>query len=216
MNIIIEKLLIHPIVPVFYHADVMYAQSVLQACYDGGLRVFEFTNRGANAAAVFSNLKTYAQTNCPDLTLGIGTIYNSVEAEDFIKLGADFVVQPVTTAAVGEICKQQHIPWIPGVLTATEIYQATLLGAEMVKIFPGNALGSNYIKALRGPMPEVKIMVTGGVEPTEASLQEWFDAGVNCVGIGSQLLKNSSNLTQLTDQVSKLTAFVNNLIKIKN
>lgn len=202
-----ETLLAYPLVPVFYHADAETCKTVLKASYDGGVRVFEFTNRGENALEVFSGLVKYAQENCPGLVLGIGTIATAESAQQFIDAGADFVVQPFTTPAVGEVCRKNGIPWIPGTMTVTEIQQATVLGAEVVKIFPGNVLGSAYIKALRGPLPKVKIMVTGGVEPTEASLREWFSAGVNAVGLGSQLFKN-------TDQPEMITQTLAGLFKI--
>src|SRR5690606_22839090 len=141
---------------------------------DGGVRVFEFTNRGENALEVFSELVKFGQVNCPDQQLGIGTIATADSARQFINAGANFVVQPFTTPEVGAVCREKGISWIPGAMTVTEIQQATVLGAEVVKIFPGNVLGAAYIKALRGPLPQVRLMVTGGVEPTEASLQEWF------------------------------------------
>ena len=87
----------HPIVPVFYHADINHAQQIVQACFDGGLRVFEFTNRGDKALDVFGQLIAYVRENCIGMALGIGTILTADEAEDFIRAGADFVVQPITT-----------------------------------------------------------------------------------------------------------------------
>lgn len=200
----IETLLAYPLVPVFYHADAETCKTVLQASYDGGVRVFEFTNRGENAPEVFSELVKYARENCPGLLLGIGTISTAESAQQFIDAGAGFVVQPFTTPAVGEVCRRNGIPWIPGTMTVTEIHQATVLGAEVVKIFPGNVLGPAYIKALRGPLPQVKIMVTGGVEPTEASVREWFSAGVNAVGLGSQLFKNTDQPESITQTLASL------------
>lgn len=175
------------IAPVFYNADVTFSQKILQACYEGGMRVFEFTNRGEKAATVFKELRAFVNTHCPELALGIGTIYTTTEAEKFIDLGTDFIVQPVTVAAVGELCQNQDIPWLPAAATLNEIYHATQLGAEVVKLFPGNVLGPGFVKAIKGPMPNIKVMVTGGVEPTEESLKAWFGAGTNYVGMGSQL-----------------------------
>lgn len=206
-------LLTYPLVPVFYHPDIATCKTVLQAAYDGGVRVFEFTNRGENALEVFSGLVKYAAEHCPDLVLGIGTIATGESAQQFIDAGAAFVVQPFTTPEVGEVCRKNGIPWIPGTMTVTEIQQATTLGAEMVKIFPGNILGSAYIKALRGPLPKVKIMVTGGVEPTEASLEEWFSAGVNAVGLGSQLFKNTDQPEMITQTLAGLFAWTKSNLK---
>ncbi|NBA88403.1 bifunctional 4-hydroxy-2-oxoglutarate aldolase/2-dehydro-3-deoxy-phosphogluconate aldolase [Emticicia sp. CRIBPO] len=205
---IVDKILVNPIVPVYYNADAELSKAILKACYDGGIRVFEFTNRGEKALEVFEQLVPFAKENCPGLILGIGTIYDVETAQKYIDLGVDFIVQPCTSPEVGEICQRNGIAWIPGVMTPTEINNATKLGAGCVKIFPGNVVGSGYVKALRGPMPHVKIMVTGGVEPTEASLKEWFGAGVNAVGIGSQLFKNTEDLSKLTSQVKALIKIV--------
>ncbi len=201
----------YPVVPVFYHADAAYVRHLLQTCYAGGVRVFEFTNRGENAFQVFAELATFVRDSCPELMLGIGTIYQAEEAERFIAAGADFVVQPVTTDAVGSVCRRNDVAWVPGAMTLNEIYQASRLGAALVKVFPGNALGAGYIKSLRGPLPDVKLMVTGGVEPTRESLSEWFGAGVNVVGIGSQLFKNADDTEALSRQIIDLMAFVNTL-----
>jgi 2-dehydro-3-deoxyphosphogluconate aldolase/(4S)-4-hydroxy-2-oxoglutarate aldolase len=202
-----------PIVPVFYHADVAYAQRILQACYAGGLRVFEFTNRGSNAFDVFSALVPFVMENCPDMLLGIGTIYTAEDAERFIQVGADFVVQPCLTAEVAEVCRTHGTPWLPGTMTVSEVYQATKMGAAIVKIFPGNVVGPGFIKSLRGPMPTVPLMVTGGVEPTEESLREWFQAGVNVVGMGSQLFKNVDDTQAFSQQIAHLLEFVGTLKK---
>ncbi len=176
-----------PIVPLFFNADLTVAQQVLKACYDGGIRVFEFTNRGAEAPAIFAKLIDYCEKECPDLVLGIGTIYDAKQAKEFIAMGADFMLQPFTTPEVGEVCAKHDIPWMPGTMTLTEIRNAEILGAKYVKIFPGNVVGPGFVKAIKGPMPKTKIMVTGGVEPNKESLSSWFGAGAAAVGMGSQL-----------------------------
>ena len=209
----LAALLRYPVVPVFYHADFAYAQRIFQACYAGGIRVFEFVNRGAQALEVFTQLQPFVAESCPEMILGIGTIYKAAEAEQFIAAGTDFVVQPLATAEVAQVCRAHGIPWLPGALTPTEIYNATELGAVMVKIFPGNLVGPDYIRALRGPMPHVKLMVTGGVEPTEASVGAWFGAGVNAVGMGSQLFKNADDPTALSASITPLMQFVETLKK---
>ena len=176
-----------PIVPLFFNADLTVAQQVLKACYDGGIRVFEFTNRGAEAPTIFAKLIDYCEKECPDLVLGIGTIYDAKQANEFISMGADFMLQPFTTPEVGEVCAKYDIPWMPGTMTLTEIRNAEILGAKYVKIFPGNVVGPGFVKAIKGPMPKTKIMVTGGVEPNKESLSSWFGAGAAAVGMGSQL-----------------------------
>jgi 2-dehydro-3-deoxyphosphogluconate aldolase/(4S)-4-hydroxy-2-oxoglutarate aldolase len=205
---VIARVLQTPLVPVFFHADAAFAQSVVRACYAGGIRVFEFTNRGANAFEVFQELVKLTKSDCPDLVLGIGTIYNAADAERFIDAGAAFIVQPITTADVAAACQARDVAWLPGAMTLNEIYNATQLGAQIVKVFPGNIVGPDYIKAVRGPMPTTKLMVTGGVEPTEASLTEWFGAGINVVGIGSQLFKGANDAATITARVTPLMQFL--------
>lgn len=205
---VLARVLAAPLVPVFFHADAAYAQEIVRACYAGGIRVFEFTNRGANAFEVFQELAKLTASECPDLVLGIGTIYNAADAERFIGAGAQFVVQPVTTADVAAACQRLDVAWMPGAQTLNEIYNATQLGAQLVKIFPGNVVGPDYIKAIRGPLPTTKLMVTGGVEATEASLTEWLGAGINVVGIGSQLFKGAADPAAITARVAPLMQFL--------
>ena len=183
----------HPLVPVFYQADSARAVALVQACYDGGMRVIEFTNRGEAALPVFTELVSHIRQHCPGLLLGIGTILTAEDANRFLDAGADFVVQPVTTASVGAVCHERNTPWIPAGATLNEIYQATLLGAEVVKVFPGNVVGPGFIKAIKGPMPQLNLMVTGGVEPTPDSLKIWFGAGATAVGLGSQLFTGENS-----------------------
>ena len=200
-----------PIVPLFFNADLTVAQHVLKACYDGGIRVFEFTNRGAEAPAIFAKLIEYCEKECPDLVLGIGTIYDAKQANEFIAMGADFMLQPFTTPEVGEVCAKHDIPWMPGTMTLTEIRNAEILGAKYVKIFPGNVVGPGFVKAIKGPMPKTKIMVTGGVEPNKESLSSWFGAGAAAVGMGSQLFP--ADLIAKKDYQS-ISNTISDLIKI--
>lgn len=200
-----------PIVPLFFNADLTVAQHVLKACYDGGIRVFEFTNRGVEAPAIFAKLIDYCEKECPDLVLGIGTIYDAKQANEFIAMGADFMLQPFTTPEVGEVCAKYDIPWMPGTMTLTEIRNAEILGAKYVKIFPGNVVGPGFVKAIKGPMPKTKIMVTGGVEPNKESLSSWFGAGAAAVGMGSQLFP--ADLIAKKDYQS-ISNTISDLIKI--
>jgi len=204
----LEHLPYSPIIPVFYHADLAYAQQIVSACHAGGLRFFEFTNRGDAAFEVFSGLKKYAETHCPGLQLGIGTIYSAEDARRFADAGADFVVQPVTSEAVGAVCRASGIPWIPGAMTLNEVWTAWQLGATVVKIFPGSVLGPGFIRALRGPMPQVPLMVTGGVEPVPENIREWLAAGVQAVGIGSQLFGGNrvGDFSGLSEKIAQLLA----------
>lgn len=199
------------ILPLYYHPDLSVAKAVLKASYDGGSRVFEFTNRGEGAIDVFKPLVEYAHSELPGLWLGIGTVYDSATAKAFIEAGADFLVQPIFNAEVGQVCHEAGIPWFPGVSTLTEIYNARVAGAEVVKLFPGDVLGSKFIKAIKGPMSDAQIVVTGGVKPTVESLSEWFDAGASAVGLGSNLFPKE---WIETGDYSKISAMVKESLAI--
>jgi 2-dehydro-3-deoxyphosphogluconate aldolase / (4S)-4-hydroxy-2-oxoglutarate aldolase len=201
---VISKLNRVAIVPLMYHADIDVCKHRVKACYDAGILAFEFTNRGDNAIEVFKQLAVFVAKDCPDLALGIGTIYDGGTAQSFIDIGAQFIVQPVTSAEVGEVCAKNETVWIPGAMTVTEVHNATLLGADVVKIFPANILGKAYIKALRGPMPLVKLMVTGGVKANKEDVAEWLSAGVNNVGLGGQLFDDPAYSTKIKDVLEEI------------
>ena len=175
-------------IPVFNHSDIETAKNVLDASYRGGVKVFEFTNRGENALEVFAQLSVHAQ-QYEDLILGIGTIFSDEDAKRFLEAGADFIVSPAFIPTVGVYCNSQQVLWVPGCGTVTEIFNARELGAQVIKAFPGNVLGPAFISSVKAVFPRIPIMPTGGVEPTEQNLSGWFKAGVACVGMGSQLFK---------------------------
>ncbi|MBB6001810.1 bifunctional 4-hydroxy-2-oxoglutarate aldolase/2-dehydro-3-deoxy-phosphogluconate aldolase [Arcicella rosea] len=182
-----EKLYQTPIMPLFNHPDVEKCKAVVKACYDGGIRVFEYTNRGVGADKIFAELVKYIRNDFPEMAIGIGTIYNAEEAEYFVDLDADFIVQPILDAGVAKVCQKNNMAWFPGVLTPNEIYKANLLGADIVKIFPANILNPSFVKSVKTVMPQVEMMITGGVEPNQESLNTWLDAGAKFFGMGGQL-----------------------------
>lgn len=176
------------IVPVFYHADAAVCKEVLKAVYKGGVRVFEFTNRGDGAHKVFEELVAWAKQELPGLILGIGSVVDAATAALYIQLGANFVVAPIVNVETAVTCNRRKIPWMPGCGTLTEINYAESLGADIVKIFPAEQVGgAEFIKAVKGPCPWTQIMPTGGVQPNDDNLKKWFSAGAHCVGLGSQL-----------------------------
>ncbi len=183
-------------IPVFYHKDIDIGKKVLQACYNGGARIFEFTNRGDRAHLVFQELITWAEQEIPDMILGVGSVVDAGTTALYIQLGTNFVVSPVINEEMARVCNRRKIAWSPGCGSLTEISKAEELGAEVVKIFPGSSVGGpGFIKAVLGPSPWSSIMPTGGVSPDEANLKGWFDAGAFCVGMGSQLMvKDTSGL----------------------
>lgn len=175
------------IVPVFYNADVEVSKNVLKACYEGGIRAFEFTNRGDFAQDVFAELVKFANKELPGMIMGVGSIVDSGTAALYIQLGANFVVGPVFNPAVAPVCNRRLIPYCPGCGSVTEVSTAQEAGCDVCKVFPGDVLGPAFVKDLRGPMPWSQIMVTGGVKPEKSNLEGWFKAGVTCVGMGSNL-----------------------------
>lgn len=175
------------IVPVFYHKDLAVAKQVLKACYDGGIRAFEFTNRGDFAHEIFGELVKYAAAECPELALGVGSVVDAPTAALFIQLGACFVVGPLFNPEVAKVCNRRLVPYTPGCGTVSEVGFAQECGCDLCKVFPGDVLGPKFVKGLLAPMPWSKLMVTGGVEPTPENLSAWFKAGVYCVGMGSKL-----------------------------
>jgi 2-dehydro-3-deoxyphosphogluconate aldolase/(4S)-4-hydroxy-2-oxoglutarate aldolase len=177
------------LVPLFYHSDQQVCRDVISACHAGGARVFEFTNRGDFAHEVFADVRKWALKKLPGMMIGAGSVPDAPTAAIFMQMGADFIVSPSLNPEVARICNRRKVLWIPGCGTVTEISQAEELGAEIVKIFPGNAVGGpSFVKAVKGPCPWTSIMPTGGVEPTEENISGWFAAGVTCVGMGSALV----------------------------
>ncbi len=177
------------IVPVLYHKDPEVCRNVIKACFDGGIKVFEFTNRGDYAHEIFSDLNKWAEKEVPELVLGTGSIIDAVTASLYIQLGTNFIVSPVLNPEMAKVCNRRKILWSPGCGSLSEINYAEELGAEIVKIFPGSSIGGpGFVKAIKGPCPWTNIMPTGGVEPTVENLKEWFEAGATCVGMGSKLI----------------------------
>ena len=175
-------------VPVFYHSDIEVAKQVLKACYDGGVRAFEFTNRGDFAQEVFAELVKYAARECPEMIVGIGSIVDPATAALYLQLGANFVVGPCYNPEISKVCNRRLVPYIPGCGSVSEINAAQENGCIVCKVFPaGNVGGPSFVKNIKAPMPWARLMGTGGVEPTTESLTAWIKAGVACVGMGSKL-----------------------------
>lgn len=184
----IQLLLEQRLLPLYYHESAEVSIEILQALYDAGVRILEYTNRGAAALANFKNLRKAVNKKMPGLLLGIGTIKSKKQAKKYIEAGADFIVCPSMNEGVAETVEDAKLLWIPGCMTPTEIAAAENAGAIIVKIFPGDILGPSYISAIKGLFPNLKFMPTGGVEAKANNLREWFKAGVVAVGMGSKLI----------------------------
>jgi 2-dehydro-3-deoxyphosphogluconate aldolase/(4S)-4-hydroxy-2-oxoglutarate aldolase len=204
------------IMPIFFNPEESICLKLLEAAYEGGIRVIEMVNRGKEAPYIFPAIRKLAD-QMPGLSLGIGTIYHPWEAEMFSELGAEFIVAPVMNPKLGEYCKNANLPWIPGCGTVTEVFFAQEIGAELVKIYPANVLTPEFVKSVHAVLPTVEIIPTGGVEPNAVSVKEWFDAGVLCVGMGSQLFKKEliakGAYSEIRDTIKGALAIINSIKK---
>lgn len=203
------------LVPLFYHTDVELGKKVLRACYNGGARLMEFTNRGDYAHEVFLELNKFCEKELPEMIMGVGSVTDAGTASLYMQLGANFVVTPVLREDIAIVCNRKKVLWSPGCGTLTEISKAEELGCEIVKLFPAEVLGPSFVKAIKGPCPWTKIMPTGGVTTDEENLKMWFQAGVTCVGMGSKLISKeiieSGDFTVLEKEVKKTLDIINGL-----
>ena len=175
-------------IPVYYNKDTETAKKILKACYTGGVRAFEFTNRGDFAQEVFAELMKFATKECPEMILGIGSVVDAPTASIYIQLGANFVVSPLLNPDIVKVCNRRLIPYTPGCGSVSEIGLAQELGCDLCKVFPAGSVGGpSFVSNVKAPMPWTMIVATGAVEPTEENLTKWFKAGVTAVGMGSKL-----------------------------
>ena len=204
-------------VPLFFSSDLELSKKVLKACYDGGARLMEFTARGDFAHEVFGELTKYAITNLPGMIMGVGSVTDGAAASLYMQLGANFIVTPVLREDIAVVCNRRKVLWSPGCGSLTEISRAEELGCEIIKLFPGSTYGPGFVKAIKGPQPWTSIMPTGGVNTSEENLSGWFDAGVTCVGMGSQLISKevlaNQDFESLKHTVAKTLALIQKLKK---
>lgn len=200
------------IIPLFYHSDATVCVALTKALYQAGIRVIEFTNRGPQAAANFSQLIQLRNNELPGLLLGVGTIQNETEVAAYHAAGADFLVSPFFSAAISDAAKQHHIRWIPGCLTPTEIKAAQLAGWDCVKLFPANIVGPSYIKSIQELFPGMLYMATGGIDATATDMATWRKVGAIAIGLGSKLITtdmlNSGNYAAIEEKTKELLQLV--------
>ncbi len=202
-------------VPLFYHPDVELGKKVLKACYEGGSRLLEFTARGDFAFEVFHELNKYAVKELPEMIMGVGSITDAAAASMFMQMGANFIVTPTLREDIAIVCNRRKVLWSPGCGTLTEINRAEELGCEIVKLFPGDTYGPGFVKAIKGPQPWTSVMPTGGVSTDEENLKGWFDAGVTCVGMGSQMISKdilaNKDYTALENRIRETLSLIKSL-----
>ena len=202
-------------VPLLSHNNAALAQLAMEAAYRGGVRAFEYTNRQPNSFEVFTHLLKVAE-KLPGLTLGIGTIMDAASTEKYIQAGAHFIISPILKPEMAPVCHAHEKLWIPGCATLTEIVTAKEMGAELIKLFPGSVLGPGFVKSIMPVVPDLKLMITGGVEPTEKSISEWFGAGATCVGLGSQLFTKDVFEKQDWNKLEQTVKYVLDVIRSVN
>ena len=202
-------------IPLFFNDDIELSKKVLKACYDGGTKLLEFTARGDFAHEVFGELIKYAVKELPGMILGVGSVSDAAQASIFMSLGANFVVTPLLREDIAIVCNRRKLLWSAGCGSLTEIARAEELGCEIVKLFPGDIFGPQFVKSIKGPHPWTSIMPTGGVSPTEENLKAWFDAGVTCVGMGSKLISKdiiaNKDFSELEMNVRKVLDIIKSL-----
>ena len=200
-------------VPVFYDKDAEIVNNVVKACYDGGVRVFEFTNRGDFAHEVFNEVNKWVIDNCPDMIMGVGTVIDPATAALYLQLGANFIVGPNFNPDICEVCNRRLVPYSPGCGSVSEINNAQAMGCDVTKVFPaGNVGGPSFVKNVMAPLRWSNIMVTGGVAPDEENLTNWIKAGVLCVGMGSKLFPKdvvaAGNWKAITDKCIEALGYI--------
>jgi 2-dehydro-3-deoxyphosphogluconate aldolase/(4S)-4-hydroxy-2-oxoglutarate aldolase len=194
--------------PLFFNKDTEVSINILKALYNAGIRTVEYTNRGEAALQNFGKMRQVCDTELKGMYLGVGTIKNADAAKAFINAGADYIISPGLVEDAAQVAEAQGMLWVPGCMTPTEIIKAEQMGAKMIKLFPGNILGTGFLSAIKELFPNLLFMPTGGVDVERENLSGWFKAGVCGVGMGSKLIskqlmeaKDYAKIEQMTKEV---------------
>jgi 2-dehydro-3-deoxyphosphogluconate aldolase/(4S)-4-hydroxy-2-oxoglutarate aldolase len=159
------------------------ASRIAEACAAGGVAAVEITFTVPGTAGVISDLAKQYQKD--EILIGAGTVLDPETARIAILSGAHFVVSPALNPESARLCNRYQIPYMPGAATPREVIEAMECGADIVKVFPGDTLGPSFVKAIRGPLPQVSLMPTGGVDI--GNVADWIKAGCVAVGVGGNL-----------------------------
>lgn len=209
MSEILQKIKDQKIVPLFYNELFEVSKNIVKALYEAGIRVIEYTNRGHQALENFTKLKEISHTEFPGLLLGIGTVKNIQEMDDYANVKADFIITPVINEALVKHALEKNILLIPGCFTPSDINIAYQNGLKLVKIFPADALGKNYIKSVQPVFPGMNFMPTGGIHAEFEDIMEWLNGGAVAAGLGSSLIGKDSNEEELTRKTKNLLQQLN-------
>jgi 2-dehydro-3-deoxyphosphogluconate aldolase/(4S)-4-hydroxy-2-oxoglutarate aldolase len=216
-KVILQSILDQGMLPLFYWDSPAVSLEVIRTLYKAGVRALEYTNRGPAALENFRYLKATLAAEAPGLYLGIGTVKSAAEAAAFIEAGADFIVSPIVNGEVAALSEKAGLLWIPGCMTPTEIFLAQQHKAALIKIFPANILGPEFISSIRELFLGQLFIPTGGVELNKENIRSWFKAGVCAVGMGSRLISKEVLQQEQYDLLYKNTVIALELVSaVKN
>ena len=202
--------------PLYFNADQEVTVEILRALCRAGIKAIEYTSRGEAALSNFTKMVEIRNSEMPDLLLGIGTIKNLQQAQEYFEVGADFFISPGFVPEVAAFLKSKEVLYSPGCMTPTEIIAAENAGVKFIKLFPGNMLGPDFLSGIKDIFPKLLFMPTGGVDTTKTNIEGWFKAGVSAVGMGSKLIskqlmadKNYAAIESETKAVLSLIQSIN-------
>jgi 2-dehydro-3-deoxyphosphogluconate aldolase / (4S)-4-hydroxy-2-oxoglutarate aldolase len=199
------------ILPLYFHKDIEVMKAIVDSCYSAGIRVFEFMNRADNAFKLFNQLSAYAAQTLPGMKLAVGTVCDPDTALRYIDAGASIIIAPNINPIIAGVCKKKDIPWIPGIFTPSELYLAKDHGATLVKLFPADLSSPAFIKAMKGPTPDIRFIASGGITPNMEAISKWIIGGADVVGIGSSLFSQTKASSADDDLVSLLASCINSV-----
>lgn len=209
---VIDAIVKQGVLPLYFHEDLNRSLAILRSLYSAGLKVVEYTNRGASALENFKQLNRVRNLEMNDLIIGVGTVKNRQQALDFLEAGADFLVSPGYLPDVASYCVSKDIMFGPGCMTPSEIIAAEHAGIKFIKLFPGDLLGVGFLKGIKEIFPQLVFMPTGGVDATEESIASWFEAGASAVGMGgklvSKLLMEAGDTKAIEEKVKEVLKLI--------
>jgi len=203
--------------PLYFNADETVSVEILRSLYKAGVTAVEYTNRGEAALKNFTKMVAIRNEEMPGILLGVGTIKNLKQAEEYMVAGADFLVSPGFVKEVADYAVSRDIFYAPGCMTPSEIIAAENAGVRFIKLFPGNMLGPDFLSGIKDIFPKLLFMPTGGVDTTKENIEGWYKAGVCAVGMGSKLVskklmeaKDYATIESETKTVLALIATIKN------
>lgn len=214
---ITDAIIAQGMLPLYFNADETVSIEVLRAIYKAGVKAVEYTNRGEAALKNFTKMVAVRNAEMPGLLLGVGTIKNMQQANDYLAAGADFLVSPGFVKEVADYAVGKDIFYAPGCMTPSEIIAAENAGIKFIKLFPGNMLGPEFLSGIKDIFPKLLFMPTGGVDTTKENIEGWFKAGVCAVGMGSKLiskkLMEAKDYTTIEQETKKVLELIQQIKK---